>query len=250
GDVNAYRREDPVVALVNAGFTDIITSYNNSFPCNGTYSFVFDGQWGALDRAFASLATLADVTGVADWHVNSDEPDVWDYSTQFNDASYYENNVYRFSDHDPLIIGLDLKTNFTGVRVAPKVNLQGPWTGTSMSTNLATGLLPSTEPYTALGYSFLGGGGEQVAPTVLAQTGNDSIVDWVIVELRANTSPNTVLASRAALLQKDGDVVDVDGNSAVGMSGTTSINSGMYHVAIKHRNHLGTMTALPVMLNQ
>ena len=47
------------------------------------------------------------------------------------------------------------------------------------------GLLPTTEPYTAMGYDHVGGGGEQTSPAVLATTGNNAIVDWVLLELRS-----------------------------------------------------------------
>ena len=71
-------------------------------------------------------------------------------------------------------------------------------------------------------------------------TDND-IVDWVFIELRSSTvSPgNTVLQTRSALLQRDGDVVDVDGKSPVVFN---SVADGNYTIAIRHRNHLGIST--------
>jgi hypothetical protein len=68
--------------------------------------------------------------------------------------------------------------------------------------------------------------------------GNDAIVDWVWVELREASSNTTVAYSRSALLQRDGDVVDVDGVSPLNF--TTEENS--YRIAVKHRNHLGIIT--------
>lgn len=99
-------------------------------------------------------------------------------------------------------------------------------------------LLPNTEPYTGLGYAHVGGGAESTSPAVLAITGNDAIVDWVVLELRDQVDPSIILASRCALLQRDGDVVDIDGTSAVSFSFST----GNYHIALRHRTHLGTMT--------
>ncbi len=63
--------------------------------------------------------------------------------------------------------------------------------------------------------------------------------------LRAENNASNVLSTRAALLQADGDVVDVDGISSVQFSG---INEGNYYLAIRHRNHLGIMTSLPIPL--
>jgi hypothetical protein len=98
----------------------------------------------------------------------------------------------------------------------------------------AQGLLPTSEPYSALGYSFQGGGDETVPPTVLAQGGPTAIVDWVVVELRSAATPAVVAASRAALLRRDGRVVDLDGVSPVAINATSS----SYMVALQHRNHL------------
>ncbi|HMC98166.1 MAG TPA: delta-60 repeat domain-containing protein, partial [Flavobacteriales bacterium] len=98
--------------------------------------------------------------------------------------------------------------------VSIKALLDGPYSSTTglMGDALrVAGLVPLSEPYTALGYSFNGGGGESTTAPVLAVTGNNAIVDWVVIELRSNTAPATVLASRSALLQRDGDVVGMDG---------------------------------------
>lgn len=132
-------------------------------------------------------------------------------------------------------------TSFS-VRVAPKVFLDGPFDATTnlMSDALRTaGSIPSTEPFTGIGYIHTGGGGGEARyPGVLNVTGNNAIVDWVVVELRNNSTPSTIMATRSALLQRDGDVVDVDGVSAVGFN----VAAGTYKVAVRHRNHLGVMT--------
>ncbi|MCB0811724.1 MAG: hypothetical protein KDB87_00895, partial [Flavobacteriales bacterium] len=74
------------------------------------------------------------------------------------------------------------------------------------------------EPYTSLGYVHVGdGGNESTTAGVLAATGNDAIVDWVVLELRDANDPTTVVNTRSALLQRDGDIVDTDGSSPVAM---------------------------------
>lgn len=135
------------------------------------------------------------------------------------------------------------------VRLSARVVLEGPYDADTdrMSDDLRiAGLVPSLEPYTtALGYRrSAGGGGEQVANSVLAVTGDNAVVDWVRVELRSVQRPGTVLASRQGLLQRDGDVVDVDGTSPL----TFKVGAGNYHVAVRHRNHLGCMTVSSVAL--
>ncbi|GMA36730.1 hypothetical protein [Demequina litorisediminis] len=76
------------------------------------YSYVFDGQWGSLDYAFASASMSAQVTGAEHVHINADEPSVLDYNTDFKSASQIESlyapDMYRTSDHDPALIGLSL----------------------------------------------------------------------------------------------------------------------------------------------
>jgi hypothetical protein len=104
GDLNAYAQEDPVTALKNAGYSDLI----NQFVGDMAYSFTFDGQIGYLDHALASAPLTAQVTGVTEWHINTDEPAVIDYDQNFNPAGYYAATVFRSADHDPVIIGLNL----------------------------------------------------------------------------------------------------------------------------------------------
>lgn len=129
------------------------------------------------------------------------------------------------------------------VRVSPKVLLEGPYDGAGGMTDglRAAGLLPGTQPYTAQGYAFVGspGAGGAVSAGVFGVTGSNAIVDWVVVELREAGTPAHVVASCAALVQRDGDVVALDGTSPVSME----VAPGNYHVAIRHRNHLGAMTA-------
>ncbi len=52
------------------------------------------------------------MTGVGEWHINADEPSVLDYNDDFKSAgqiaSLYAPDKYRISDHDPVLVGLDL----------------------------------------------------------------------------------------------------------------------------------------------
>jgi uncharacterized protein len=108
GDLNAYAKEDPIAALQAGGFSDLLAARVGS----SAYSYVFDGQWGYLDHALASSSMASQVTGVAEWHINADEPLALDYNTEFKSASqltsFYDPSAFRASDHDPLLIGLNL----------------------------------------------------------------------------------------------------------------------------------------------
>ena len=114
-----------------------------------------------------------------------------------------------------------------------------------MSSTLRTaGLVPLTEPYTAMGYTYVGHTGGTTAPAVLAAGGADAVHDWVIAELRSEADPTIIVASRSALIQRDGHVCDMDGVSPI----TFNAPPGDYYVAVRHRNHLGAMTALAFSL--
>ena len=77
---------------------------------NGTakanYSYVFRGQSGSLDHAMATVSMAADVTGLATWHINADEPRSMDYNQEYNPKSLYQPDPFRSSDHDPVLIGI------------------------------------------------------------------------------------------------------------------------------------------------
>ncbi len=133
------------------------------------------------------------------------------------------------------------KPDCAGIFVSVQAILEGAHTPADflpMHDNLRTqGLVPLSEPYTAMGFTL-----EEPAattPLVLGWTLGSAIVDWVLVELRNANDPTQVLRRRAALIRRDGEVVGVDGVSPVGFCAPP----GNYHVALRHRNHLGVMTA-------
>ena len=106
GDLNAYMLEDPITTLRNAGFSNLAESTIG----RNAYSFLFNGQIGALDHALASASLLPQVADVVEWHINADEPRVLDYNLESGrDPGLFDGTTpYRASDHDPLLIGLDL----------------------------------------------------------------------------------------------------------------------------------------------
>lgn len=108
GDLNAYAKEDPIAALENAGYSNLINEFNGATA----YSYSFDGQLGYLDHALANASALEKTIDVAEWHINADEPIALDYNTDFKSddqiITYYADDAYRMSDHDPVIISLQL----------------------------------------------------------------------------------------------------------------------------------------------
>ncbi len=106
GDLNAYLQEDPVTTLAAAGYDNLL----KNFLGTDSYSYLFEGRAGTLDHALASQSLVGQVTGVVDWHINADESPVQDYNLDFgrDPGIFDESTPYRASDHDPVVVGLDL----------------------------------------------------------------------------------------------------------------------------------------------
>jgi hypothetical protein len=148
--------------------------------------------------------------------------------------------------------------------VSPKLILQGPANTVTgiMSDGLRTvavasggttdathGVIPAIEPYTGLsGFTHSGSGGlETISPGIFGVynvTSNDAIVDWIFVSIH-NGVTGAVVSTRAALVQRDGDVVETDGVSPLNMAGNIP---GNYFVSVRHRNHLGIRSAANMAL--
>ncbi|WP_084087701.1 ExeM/NucH family extracellular endonuclease [Aerolutibacter daejeonensis] len=98
GDLNSYAQEDPVHLLTQAGWQDAFAVAGVETP----YSYAYRGTLGRLDHALLSPALAADLRGAAEWHANADEP---------RNAGYRDGGPgpWRSSDHDPLLLGFDLR---------------------------------------------------------------------------------------------------------------------------------------------
>ncbi|MES2889375.1 MAG: ExeM/NucH family extracellular endonuclease [Pseudomonadota bacterium] len=110
GDFNAYAQEDPIYNLTSSGYVDQVGRFSTF-----AYSYVFDGAAGRLDHAITTGALSAKVTGVALWHINADETPLADYNLEFKAPACatcprdpYQPTPYRSSDHDPVVVGLNL----------------------------------------------------------------------------------------------------------------------------------------------
>jgi len=98
GDYNCYTQEQPIQALVRAGYPDQLMRF-----CPDDYSYVFKGEMGFLDRCFASPSMAKQVMRVRPWHVNAD----WYYqhgAYKLKDKSYH-----RYADHEPIIVDVKLQ---------------------------------------------------------------------------------------------------------------------------------------------
>lgn len=99
GDLNAYAKEDPIQVFTNKGYIDLLNKYGS----DSIYSYVYKGEAGYLDHALASTNLAGQVTGATVFHINADELPSFGY-----DGQHYRPDMYRSSDHDPVIVGLRL----------------------------------------------------------------------------------------------------------------------------------------------
>ncbi|MBM0743479.1 ExeM/NucH family extracellular endonuclease [Phormidium sp. CLA17] len=176
GDLNAYRLENPITTLTDAGYTSLFGSES--------YSYQFQGQWGSLDHALASGSLNSQVTGAAKWHINADEPLALDYNLEFKSAvqqsSFYNVDPFASSDHDPLVVGL----NLTPTNQAPTaVTFSNPVATLAENTSTTTRIQVATVNLTDDGFGT----------NVLSLSGTDSSffeLDGSALFLKANTSLN------------------------------------------------------------
>ena len=185
GDLNSYAKEDPIDAI-RAGaddaagtaddYTNLIAAEQGTFA----YSYVFDGQAGYLDHALASAGLEDQVTGAVDWHINADEPDVFDYDTSFkpNEVdALYETNAYRSSDHDPVLVGLGL------CEETP------PTLSVSLSPNV---LQPPNHKYVTVNATIIAADNSGAAPTITFVSATSNEPDNAPGDADGNTTDDVV----------------------------------------------------------
>ena len=192
----------------------------------GPAGYVFDAYYGGVYNVYgkSKIFSLTTETARLDSQANTD--------TFFSEVLGYFETI---ADQDVIV---DLT-----------VNLEGPYNGTEMNTDLLSdGLIPLDQPYN----SDLPYNGTDVPEWFFSGPGNVSsipanVVDWVYVELRdsdapENAIPTTYVGSQVAFVLNDGSVVDLDGSSMLTFP-TTVVSENLFAV-IYHRNHLGIMTSV------
>ncbi len=169
-----------------------------------------------------------------------------DYQFNFTNVIISDTNNQNVSSTAPESGTITLVES--GIKINPKIYLQGsslsPVSSGLMNDNLRQNTyLPTTSPYgdaLTVDVNVFNSGGS--SGTGLSQ---DDIVDWVWVELRDSSDNTIVVNGKSALLQRDGDVVALDGISDL----TMDIASDDYYVVVNHRNHLGIMSVNPIALS-
>jgi hypothetical protein len=218
----------PVIAGIQKtpGLTSFQVQWTTNEPARGTvhYGLTSSYELGAVTNSAYALSQSVTVPGLVSgttYHFRCTATD-----TAGNAASTADSTITTLPPY---------------VAVSPRLFLQGPYNaaGDSMTTDLlAQSLLPRTQPYGGAPWNYAGQ--ESVA------TVPPGIVDWVLLELRLAAESTVTAVRRAAFLKQSGVVVDLDGVSPVACSGVTA---GSFWIVVKHRNHLGIMSAVPVALS-
>ena len=219
-------------ATINAFFSSLTTDYFNFIPAVSAMA----------------LSTNSNI----DWHqnINLGAGDIpWDDTVTTNSQTPFV-NWYMPDDNEVHVSLTEASVEFALDEIIKKADLslnvflQGagvnPFSGEEslMRDNLRTSnLIPLTSPYSD---------GLTTTSSVFTTTGTDAIVDWIWVELRDANDNTSIIKGQSALLQRDGDVVDIDGTSSLGFV----VAGKPYFVAVKHRNHLGAMTLNPIALSR
>jgi hypothetical protein len=213
GDLNSYAMEDPVAAIkvgpddvagTGDDYTNLIAKYQGKFA----YSYTFDGQAGYLDHALATPSLTGQVTGAADWHINSDEPDLLDYDTTFKSPTqdtFYEPNAYRSSDHDPVRVGLDLNAPPT-IAVAGGGSC-GPGAGGTVLVTVGDLQTPAAD-----------------LALVAVSTSNPTLVPLGNVELGGSGANRTIAISATPR---------VSGTSVIGFTLDDGVNTTSFTITVK-----------------
>jgi hypothetical protein len=187
-------------------------NYSFGYLETGTYDIVLTVAGG-----YFALATVLGAGGTSQSKINKTTIEV-----NLTNAQLSSGNTFLVSQK---------------VVASIKVFLEGPYSNGSMRTDLnLAGYIPSSQPYNTAPWNYAG--------TESAGSIPSGVVDWVLVQLRSNTT--TTVATRAAFVKSDGTVVDLDGTSPLNFQGVVA---GNYYIVVRHRNHLAVMSAHPTALS-
>ncbi len=239
-DVNSYDCQP--TTMNDFGFVDVNSVLNGSVQNNDTPSGDGSNVWSLIGINGGAL------NGTVNMDINGNY-------TYIPNPGYSGIDVFSYNlcdvDNDCSTASVSITVDSLNVFcLMPKVLLQGPYDSNNhlMWDSLRVhNLIPVTEPYSSFPYNqnftHTGGGGNETISNPIAifgVTGSNAIVDWVFIELRDKNNNKLVKHTRSALLQRDGDIVDVDGVSPICFQG---LNDNQFYIVIRHRNHLGVMTA-------
>ena len=211
-----------------------------------------------------NLADARDTDGdkVPDYLDADDDGDGKPTATEKADLNGDKNPVDAVDSDDDTIPNYLDNNDEPSVHLSMRAYLQGAYnTQTGLMTDklLTKGFLPKLQPFdklvTSFGYTVFEGvppfdyhGNETISASVAAMTAGNAPADWVLLELRDVGNPVKRVAAKATLLQRDGDVINAEtGSTNIVFRG---VPPGNYYVVLRHRNHIGVMTATRLSLTE
>ncbi|MBU0653550.1 MAG: cadherin domain-containing protein [Gammaproteobacteria bacterium] len=241
--------ESPEITSGGAGTTAALTQMEGILPVTTVSSTDPDGDtpaYGISGGTDGSLFTIDPASGELGFTTAPDFE---------NPADSDGNNVYEVTvavtdgggKQDTQALSITI-TDDRKVVLNVRAFLQGAYDSNTglMADNLhSLGILPMAQPYAPAPISHAGS--ETLNLDLALVTGNEAIVDWMLVDLRDAAEPKTILKTQAVMVQRDGDLVNAQTGSADLMFADTL--AGDYFVSVRHRNHMGVMTATPVHLS-
>ncbi|MGK2309233.1 ExeM/NucH family extracellular endonuclease [Cutibacterium sp. V970] len=144
GDFNAYAMEDPIRAIKDAGFSEVVEERDP-----GAASYQYSGRVGSLDHIFANAKAHELVSGAGIWDINGSESVAMQYSRRnYNVTDFYTTSQFGASDHSPALVGFSMQVPAPAPTVAPTPSASTPTPATASSTTVAPapGHVPGTRP--------------------------------------------------------------------------------------------------------
>ena len=246
-DIDGNGDEDGVLfpsSLIPGQSATVIVTASATGFFNGWVDFDANGSWAETNEQIFSDYTLMPGSNILNFVIPQSAVPGFSFA-RFRFSSYQglsytgqapdgEVEDYQVIIEEPVIV-LDIK-----------LFLEGPFNGTDMNTDLNLGnVIPLSQPYDSdPSASWYYTGTEQVAAIP-----NTDVVDWILIELRDATTAggadkSTMIAKQACFLTKSGNVVALDGINYPIFN--TTVTNNLY-VVIYHRNHLGIMSAYPLI---
>ncbi|MBN3036214.1 MAG: hypothetical protein JW861_11555 [Bacteroidales bacterium] len=151
-----------------------------------------------------------------------------------NDGKFHNMGFSRLTDLEVMGVALDIRAF-----------LEGCYQGSAMSVTLNNnGLLPLSQPYSILPWIYTGTEEVSAIP-------NSHIVDWVLIEVRENTTKGNpltegiIVSRQAGFIRDNGLITGLNGASK--MVFQLNSVSDLFPV-IYHRNHLAITSQNPMIL--
>lgn len=170
------------------------------------------------------------------------------YNPQCANVSVYQYpaGFAGFSGYDfdscPQSYHCDGATPTVEMRAKARLFLEGPFNGLALNNDLfLNGLIPPNHPFNVAPWYYTG------TESVGHQSNLPSnTVDWVLVELRSSQDIDLVVAQKAAFLNTDGELMNVDGSPGVLFDNSMDDE---YYICVHHKTHLSVVASSPNSLS-